>query len=254
MKKATSPRILTLLAPLWLAACAGAPASPSGEQSLTSAVEPSLRAAAAHAESANDWNGAAQHWRTLLAHHPDDLPISLSLARALRISGKPDMAAELIQSLVAKHGANAQVHAELGKDYLAADRLGLALKSLQKAAELAPDDWEIVSAQGVALDLLEHPLEAQAAYQKALALSPDNPQVLNNLALSQALSGDLRGAVATLRLAGEQPSAGSQIRQNLALLLALQGDPAQAERVAAKDLPPDLLRTNSQIYRRLSGQ
>lgn len=254
MEKAVSPRILVLLAPLWLAACASGSAAPGNEQSLTSAIEPSLRAAAASAETANDWNGAAQHWRTLLAHHPDDLPISLSLARALRISGKPDIAAELVQSLVVKHGANAQVHAELGKDYLAADRLGLALKSTQRAAELAPDDWETVTALGVVLDMLEQQPEAQSAYKKALALSPDNPQVLNNLALSQALSGDLRGAVTTMRQAGEHPSAGSQIRQNLALLLALQGDAAQAERIAAKDLPPDLLRANSQIYRRLSGQ
>lgn len=252
MKKATSPRILALLAPLWLAACAGT--APQGEPPLTSAVEPSLRAAAASAEAANDWNGAAQHWRTLLAHHPGDLPISLSLARSLRISGKADIAAELTQSLATKHAANPQVHAELGKDYLAADRLGLALKSTRRAAELAPDDWEAVTALGVVLDMMEQQPEAQAAYQKALALSPDNPQILNNLALSQALGGDLRGAVATMRLAGEHPSAGSQIRQNLALLLALQGDSAQAERIAAKDLPPDLLRTNAQIYRRLSGQ
>lgn len=246
-------RFVLALAPLLLAGCAGFPAlDAGGDNALAKAVEPSLRQAALTAEAANDWKGATQHWRTLYQRNPGDKGVALSLARALRAAGQAQQAADLMQAELGRHGRDAGLVAELGKDYLAADRIGLALKHLEEARNLAPGDWEAHSALGVALDAATRYDDAAAAYAGALALSPDNPQVLNNLALSQALAGRLDEAVATLGRANEQPHSGPQIRQNLALLLALTGDAARAERMAAKDLPADMARANSAIYRTLA--
>jgi Flp pilus assembly protein TadD len=71
--------------------------------------------------------------------------------------------------------------------------------------------------------------------------------------LSQASSGDLDGAIATLEQAIDQPAASAQTRQNLALLMALKGDPDAAERLARKDLPPDVADNNNAYFRMISA-
>lgn len=240
-----------LIAPL--AGCAALSVPGAEDAALSKAVEPSLRAAAMTAEANNDWKGAAQHWRTLYQRAPDDQTITLSLARALRYSGQAQQAADVMQVELARHGRDARMVAELGKAYLAADRNGLALKNLEEARTLAPDDWELHSALGVALDSQARYGEARDSYARALALAPDHPLVLNNFALSQALDGRLDEAITTLSHANEQPQAGMQIRQNLALLLALKGDAGAAERLAAKDLPAEMVRSNAGVYRVLAA-
>lgn len=231
-----------------LSACAGgnAPQTTSADQSaVAKAVEPSLRAAAESAEANNDWKGAVQHRRTLYSHHPDDPATVLALARDLRYAGEAQTAADLLQQTIGQTGRDPALVAELGKAWLASGREGLALKTLEEATTLAPDAWDVHSAYGVALDSAARFDEAQAAYARALVLSPNNPVVLNNLGLSQAMAGRLADAVATLKTAEEQPQAGVQVRQNLALLLALQGDVGASDRIASRNLPPDVVRSNS---------
>ncbi|MBF0325443.1 MAG: tetratricopeptide repeat protein [Alphaproteobacteria bacterium] len=218
---------------------------------LSEAVEPSLRQAAREAEASYDYRSAVQHYRALLDRHPDDQRLALSLARNLRFSGASQGAIDLLNSLAGSE-RSALVLAELGKAYLAADRLGLALRTLQEAQAKAPKNWEIVSALGVAYDYQEQWDKAQAAYLTALAINPDNPVVLNNLGLSRAQSGDLDGALDALRQANEQPAAKAQVRQNYALLLALKGDVTAAERMARKDLTAEQAKGNGQFYRQLA--
>jgi Flp pilus assembly protein TadD len=236
-----------VLSPLLLSACAGGnpQAATSNEAAIATAVEPSLRAAAAAAEANNDWKGAVQHWRTLYSRHPEDKSLALALARDLRYAGEAPVAADVVQQAIARSGRDPALVAELGKAWLASGRQGLALKTLEEATTLAPGDWDVHSAYGVALDGSDRYAEAQAAYARALVLSPDNPVVLNNLGLSQAMAGKLDDAVATLKKAEDQPQASLQVRQNLALLLTLQGDVAAADRIASRGLPPEMVRNNA---------
>lgn len=237
-----------VLSAVLLSACAGGnpqAQATTNESAVATAVEPSLRAAAATAEANNDWKGAVQHWRTLYSRHPEDKALALALARDLRYAGEAPLAADVIQQAIARQGRDPGLVAELGKAWLASGRQGLALKTLEEATVLAPGDWEAHSAYGVALDGSGRFAEARVAYDRALALSPDNPAVLNNLGLSQAMAGKLDDAVATLKKAEDQPQATMQVRQNLALLLTLQGDVAAADRIASRDLPPDIVRNNA---------
>jgi Flp pilus assembly protein TadD len=220
---------------------------------VAKAVDPSLRAAAISAEASHDFRGAAQHWATLYQRHPDDKGIALSLARDLRFSGEGRQASYIMQTALVRHGKDGDYLTELGKDYLSAERLDLAIKTLKEAHALDPRRWDVPSALGVCYDMKREPGRAAAAYAEALTLSPDNPQILNNLALSQALSGRLKEAIATLRKADDQPSADIQVRQNLALLLAFHGDAATAARLARADLPPSVARANAEEFRKIAG-
>lgn len=234
-----------------LAGCGGRPAEDDGALGRT--VEPSLRSAAHTAEASHDYKGAAQHWRTLYQRNPGDKAVAVALARAMRYAGMAQQGADLMQDALERLGRDANLAAELGKCYLAAERVGLALKALAEAEQLDQTRWDAPSAIGVALDLQGRHAEAEAAYRRALALSPDNPEIVNNLALSLALSGKLDEALVLMGRAADHPKAGLQMRQNLALLTALKGNAAEAARLAGRDLPPDMARANAEIFRHLAN-
>jgi Flp pilus assembly protein TadD len=154
-----------------------------------------------------------------------------------------------MQSVLSKHPDSADLVLELGKDYLVADRVGLAAATLQRARTLAPQNWEILSVLAVALDTDGRSDEARQVLVQADKMSPENPVILNNLALNDAASGHLDGAIEMMRHAADLPSASVQTRENLALLLALRGDTDRAERMTAHDLPTEMAAENVQIYR-----
>ncbi|EME68660.1 Flp pilus assembly protein TadD [Paramagnetospirillum caucaseum] len=245
-------RLAALPLALMLAACSVTGGGENGG-AMSSAVEPSLRAAALAAEAGRDYRGAVQHLSTIYQRRPDDSGLGIALARNLRYSGQGQAAADLLQAHLARQGRDAEILLELGKDYLAADRTGLAIRTLEEARGMIPGNWEVHSTLGVALDSQGHAAEAQAAYARALEITPDNAAVLNNLGLSQALSGQLDAALATLARAADLPAATAQVRQNLALLLALKGDGAEAERLARRDLNPEQARINAEMLRALAA-
>ncbi len=246
--------VAMLGAALTLTACASFDASPSAKQGKTpDVIETATRNAAQAAEAAYDYQTAAASWNALYQRHPDDPALALAVARNLRYAGQSQPAIAVAGGFLQQHGPSAGLLAELGKDYLAADRLPLAERTLRRATEAAPKDWQILSALGVSLDYQAKYADAQAIYARALELSPDNPAILNNLGLSQAEAGQLAAGQATLQKAADQPGATAQVRQNLALLKALGGDIGDAERLSRQDLSPEAVRANSAYYRLLAG-
>lgn len=219
---------------------------------LSAVIDPSLRSAAESAEANFDYKTAAGHYRALYQRHPDDLRIALKLMRTLRYAGSAQQAIELGDHLSAKHGPDATILTELGKAYLSADRVTIAIRYLDDARAKAPADWDVWSATGVAFDYQQRFDDARQAYETALSLAPNNPQILNNFGLSRAQAGDLALAVTLLASAADQPKATAQIRQNLALVAAINGDVATAERLARKDLPVEVVRSNVAYYKLLA--
>jgi Flp pilus assembly protein TadD len=209
--------------------------------------------AARQAEANYNYSDALAIYQTLYSQHPGDLDLGMSLARNMRFAGQPGGEIGLVNQLITKNGRSVPLLLELGKAYLAADQDNLALPTLLEARSKEPNNWEVLSTLGVAYDYQGSYADARDAYAQALVASPSNATVLNNLALSQASSSDLDGAIATLQQAIDQPAATAQTRQNLALLLALKGDPDSAERLARKDLPPEMADGNMAYFRMLSG-
>lgn len=217
-------------------------------------LEATVRKAAADAEASYNYGEAAQHYARLLERHPDDQDVILAVARNLRYSGSPQQAVVVIEKGISKSGAKEPLLVELGKDYLAADQLNLATSVLQQAHAADPNNWQILSALGVAQDHQGNYKEAQATYEGALKLSANNPILLNNYALSLAQSGQLDAAISALQTATSQPDATAQSRQNLALMLALKGDNDGASRLIRADLPPDMAQNNIKYYAGLGAQ
>lgn len=218
-----------------------------------SELDPQIKMAALQAEAQNNYLEAAQHYQSLLTRDPDNLELAMGLVRNLRFAGSTPQDIDILNQLIAKYGRTPQLLTELGKSYVASDKMNLAIPLLQEACAMPGATWDTFSALGVAMDYQGDFDRARESYTQALLLSPRNPDVLNNLALSQAQSGDLDGAVQTLGQAVDQASASPQVRQNLALMLALKGDVAGAERLARKDLPRDLAEGNAQYYRYLAS-
>jgi Flp pilus assembly protein TadD len=240
----------TLAAGLLLAGCTAGPAQTMPD---TVALQDAQLRAAKQAETTYNYTEAVGIYQGLVATNPENAELALDLARNLRFAGQAQSAIAVISRVIAKNGRTPPLLIELGKAYLAADQDNLALPTLLEAKEQAPNDWEILSTLGVAYDYQGNYADAREAYAQALIASPSNPTVLNNLALSQASSGDLDGAIATLQQAIDQPAASAQTRQNLALLMALKGDPDAAERLARKDLPPEVADNNNAYFRMISA-
>lgn len=239
-----------------LAGCANPSASGTSSASGTNSdavIDEMTRTAAMTADVSGDFEAAAGNWSILYQRHPDDPTLALSLAGDLRRSGHQQQAIDVAAPFIERHGPSAAMLTELGKDYLAANRLGLAERTLRLAADAAPKDWQPLSALGVTVDYQGNHEQAQEIYTRALTLSPDNPILLNNLGLSQAQNGQLALARATLRRAIDQPAATAQVRQNLALVEALSGDPEAAERLSRQDLPPEMVRANAAYFKLLAG-
>ena len=222
--------------------------------SASANLEPTVRKAAADAEASYNYAEAAQRYSTLLERHPDDQDLVLAVARNLRYSGSPQQAIDVVNRRIAKVGAKEPLLIELGKDYLAADQLNLAISALEQARDADPNNWQVFSALGVAQDYQGNYKDAQATYLSGLKLSANNPVLLNNYALSLAQSGDLTNAIAMLQTASTQTMSTAQTRQNLALLLALKGDKDGASRLVRADLPPDMAQNNITYYEGMDAQ
>jgi Flp pilus assembly protein TadD len=230
----------------------------SAAKAASGAVDPSLettlRKAATDAEATYNYGEAAQHYATLLEKYPNDQDILLAVARNLRYAGSPQQAIAVVTKSISKSGPKEPLLIELGKDYLASDQLNLAISVLQQARESDPNNWQILSALGVAQDYQGNYKDAQATYMSGLKLSANNPVLLNNYALSLAESGQLDAAIAALQTAIALPTATTQTRQNLALMLALKGDNDGAARLIRSDLPPDMAQNNITYYQGLAAQ
>ena len=245
-------RLLLPCIALFLAACAALGLEQQETLLPKSLISDSLMSAAANAEASGDFRSAAAHYRTLLERSPRDRRVALKLARAMRLAGDSRQAAALLEQTSRGEKPSADMLIELAKAYLSSDQMPVALRYLNQAKPLAPDNWEIMSLLGVIHDYQGANAEARSHYAAALALAPDNSIVLNNLGLSLAMAGDLEAAIATLEKAKDQPGASHHIRQNLALLLAMKGDAAGAERFARKDQSPEMVRANLRYFRALA--
>lgn len=155
--------------------------------------------------------------------HPDDLDLTLALARNLRYAGKVDAAGDILGHVPEAERKDGRFLGELGAVRLAQGDIPGGLAALKDGEAENPENWRILASLGVANDLAGAHASAQAAFEKALALCPGNAAIMNNLAVSQALSGNLDGAVATLRRALATGRHHRQIVANLNAFLDIKG-------------------------------
>ena len=232
---------------------AGASAE-SESKAGSGAVGDFLRTAAISSQGSFNYPAAVNYYQSLYSRDRDNMEALLGLARNLRYIGSAPQAVTMLrEGMGTGRAEETLLRAELGKALVAAGQPAQAIASLTETAEMIPDDWEVLSALGIAYDLNGNPEKAHESYRKALAISPNNISVINNLALSLALSGSIREGIDLLVRAAELPDAVAHIRQNLALMYAMLGDLDRAQALAEHDLPPEMVQHNVAFYQRLGA-
>ena len=112
----------------------------------------------------------------------------LGRAAALRSSGKPDAAIEVLRQLAHRFPKLAIVHSTLGDALRSQDRFTKAVSSYDRALELIPEGsrgrWFVLYARAIAHERLDNWEKAEADFRAALELNPEHPQVLNYLGYS----------------------------------------------------------------------
>jgi tetratricopeptide (TPR) repeat protein len=100
-----------------------------------------------------------------------------------------------------------------------------ALAILNRALNLKAPLAEVARWEGIALDLLGRPQDAQLSYSHALGSAPDDAGIIQHFALSLAITGDRAAALQLLGKLVDGPDGQSpDIRRSLALVYALSGD------------------------------
>jgi Flp pilus assembly protein TadD len=169
---------------------------------------------------------------------PTDLDGGVRQAQLMRYAGQYDDAVRVLSQLMLVASDDPRVVSEYGKTLAQKGRAQDAVEFLNRAVELAPNDWSLYSALGVAYDQLGNQPSARLAYEHALTLHAEEPSVLNNYALSRMLAGDAAGAHALIARAQAAGGAtDSKIAANIALLNKVAPQPNGEQSVAAAQKP-----------------
>ena len=131
---------------------------------------------------------ATQTYKKVARDDPAFHAAELGRAEALRRSGKPDAAIEVLESLAQTHGDLPLVHSSLGDALRQMERFEDAVKaydtSLAQFDEEISGQWFIYYARGISHERLSMWDKAEADFRKALELNPEQPQVMNYLGYS----------------------------------------------------------------------
>ncbi len=109
----------------------------------------------------------------------------LGRAAALRRSGKPEAAIEVLEQLARAHGDLPLVQSSLGDILRQQERYEEAIDAYGRALELTKEggrpQWFLYYARGIAYQVTSQWDKAEADFRAALEINPNQPQVLNNL-------------------------------------------------------------------------
>jgi Flp pilus assembly protein TadD len=166
--------------------------------------------------------------------HPQDGVLALTYAAALRKTGKPEQAIQVLTPYVADKGGTTHAGADPAMlTELAAANIGLgrfdrAEKLLDqvtadpKAAAHHPDAYSLM---GIALDAQGHHKEAEQMFHQALDNWKGDPApVMNNLGLCLASQGEFDPALDVLRKALVlSPNDKPEIARNIQMITDLRG-------------------------------
>ena len=131
---------------------------------------------------------AIEEYADVPADDPAFHAAELGRADALRRSGKPDQAIEVLTQLARSHGDLPVVHSTLGDILRAQDDWEGAITAYDRALELTAEGnevrWVLFYSRGISHERSGDLAAAEADFRAALAINPEQPQVLNYLGYS----------------------------------------------------------------------
>lgn len=180
---------------------------------------------------------------------PGQAASAAAKARALLDKDKAAKAVAQAELAVSHASRDAGYRTLLGQSYLAAGRFNSAISAFDDAVTLGANDAATVI--GLALARIAVGKEVEAV---KLIMASNTVVAASDAGLALALAGDTTRAIYVLTEAARKPDADARTRQNLAFALALSGRWAQAQIVAAQDLPLDKIDARMAEWSKLAQQ
>lgn len=160
---------------------------------------------------------------------PDNIDLAIAYASTLARSARETEAEELFSSLADDCPKDPRIWNNWGYLLLSRGESGRAVKKLEMALELAPEDFEAMVNMGIALDRMGRSDESLAFYKRALALNPDSPVVYNNMGAALWRSGNADAALDAFRNALRLNPRDASAANNTGIILMSGGNHAGAE-------------------------
>ena len=139
--------------------------------------------------SAKKYAAAIEVARQGRTDNEDDLRLARIEAQALRQSGKPDDAVNVLQEF-AKKQETSESYVALAQIYSDTKRGAEAVKVLQEAQTKFPTDTTIRFELGAVFDKQKKFADAEAAFRQVLMMEPDNAPALNYIGYMLAERGE----------------------------------------------------------------
>jgi Flp pilus assembly protein TadD len=121
----------------------------------------------------------------------NDIGTQLKTAQLKRAQGDYAGAIRMLSQMMLIQPDDPRVVGEYGKTLVQQGRSPEGIDFLKRGIELAPGDWTLYSALGIAYDQTKNYAAARIAYERALILKPGEAVVLSNYAMSRVQAGDL---------------------------------------------------------------
>ena len=193
-----------------------------------------------------------QELQRTVALNPGNLKARLDLGNMLLAGGVPDRAKEQAKAILAAQPNDPDGYALMSKIAYKQGDKAEALKDVQQAISLNPNDSSLHTSLGLLeAQNAETKGEGEAELQKAVTLDQKNPSARLALAGLLANKGDLPGAQQQVQAAVDASPKNLQARVALAELYLHSGDKAKAEQALVdtvnampdKDQPAEILLT-----------
>jgi len=188
---------------------------------------------------------AHSFYAQILEKDPKHKETHIALGKMLRKNKEYESALKQLQIALLHHPDAKDVKGEVVKTYIALNQGHMAALETHNLIKHDPKNPAFHNLLGVALDLQEKHLEAQASYSQSLELQPDQLRVQSNLGLSLALSGQYPEAISLLERVVHSESTTPKDRHNLAVAYGMSGDLDKAESIFRIDLSADAAQENS---------
>ena len=139
-------------------------------------------------DSLGQYELANATYKQMATDHPAYHAAELGRAAALRQSGKPDAAIEVLEQLAKRYPDLSIVQSTLGDILRQQDKFDEAIPAYDRAIALTDESargtWFIYYARAICHERNDDWPKAEADFRKALELNPGQPQVLNYLGYS----------------------------------------------------------------------
>lgn len=177
-----------------------------------------------------NYAAAEKDYLTAIGASTGHVEAHLALARLYAVQHQAAKQREILVMGLQLQPQHPELNYRLGKLLLADGDAQAALDAFKAGLQSAPGNLDLLSAAGVASDMMSQHVQAQRYYTRAVTqgAGSDLSAIRTNLGMSYLLANEPKRAVEILKDEAKKPGASPTTRQNLALAYGALGRNAEA--------------------------